>query len=124
MPRIRSVFSPDGSGEDDVSRARDEDWQRKGRKGMVQHSINLILKHIGVLAKTLRETERRQVVAQTRFQAEEELRRKGEKKVYEEKARNEKIIRELNTASSSHARLINAARSNAFFSSCTEINHQ
>ena len=93
-------LSPDGSGEDDVSRARDEDWQRKGSKGMVQHSINLILKHIGVLAKTLRETERRQVVAQTRFQAEEDLRRKGEKKVYEEKARNEKIIRELNTASS------------------------
>ena len=93
-------LSPDGSGEDDVSRARDEDWQRKGSKGMVQHSINLILKHIGVLAKTLRETERRQVVAQTRFQAEEDLRRKGEKKVYEEKARKEKIIRELNTASS------------------------
>ena len=91
---------PDGSGEDDVSRARDEDWQRKGSKGMVQHSINLILKHIGVLAKTLRETDRRQVVAQTRFQAEEDLRRKGEKKVYEEKARKEKIIRELNTASS------------------------
>ena len=94
------LLSPDGSGEDDISRARDEDWQRKGSKGMVQHSINLILKHIGVLAKTLRETERRQVVAQTRFQAEEDLRRKGEKKVYEEKARKEKIIRELNTASS------------------------
>ena len=93
-------LSPDGSGEDDISRARDEDWQRKGSKGMVQHSINLILKHIGVLAKTLRETDRRQVVAQTRFQAEEDLRRKGEKKVYEEKARKEKIIRELNTASS------------------------
>ena len=94
------LLSPDGSGEDDISRARDEDWQRKGSKGMVQHSINLILKHIGVLAKTLRETDRRQVVAQTRFQAEEDLRRKGEKKVYEEKARKEKIIRELNTASS------------------------
>ena len=93
-------LSPDGSGEDDVSRARDEDWQRKGRKGMVQHSINLVLKHVGALAKSFRETERRQVVAQTRFQAEEDLRRKGEKKVYEEKARNEKIIRELNTASS------------------------
>ena len=87
---------------DDASAA--DDFRDLGRIETLSKFAKVAVDKTRKCREDLRQTERRLVVAETRFKAEEDLRKKGERKVYEEKARNERVIRDLNTASTEAAR--------------------
>ena len=78
-------------------------WQDVEVSGKVYQTLIKVTTKLGKADEDLRHSQQRVAVYQQRFQMEEELRKKHEEKIFEEKSKKERLVRELASVKKAHS---------------------
>ena len=108
---LRAVLEPiAGDFEDKVKdydpfkKEREEPmWQDVDLSGKVYQTLIKVINKLGKADEDLRHSQQRVAVFQQRFEMEEELRKKHEEKIFEEKSKKERLVRELASVKKAHS---------------------
>ena len=107
---LRSVLEPlagdleDKQEYDPFKKEREEPmWQDVDLSGKVYQTLIKVTNKLGKADEDLRHSQQRVAVFQQRFEMEEELRKKHEEKIFEEKSKKERLVRELASVKKAHS---------------------